>query len=91
MPSDKQQVATISDEKLVELRPAPPPPSMNRDTVKNTTIRDDNELLIFEKIESSNDDFSFMTIHEYFGQAWKKMIQSKIEEREKTEQPLILL
>lgn len=88
--TNKQQVATISDGKYVELRPAPPPPIMIRDTVKNTTIRDDNELLIFDKTEPK-DDFDFLVIHEYFGQSWKQLIQAKIEEKEKAEQPLIVL
>lgn len=88
--TNKQQVATISDGKFAELRPAPPPPVINRDTVRNMTIRDDNELLIFDKIEPK-DDFDFLVIHEYFGQSWKKLIQLKIEEKEKAEQPLIVL
>lgn len=88
--TSKQQVATISDGKFTDLRPAPPPPIMNRDTVRNVTIRDDNELLIFDKAEPK-DDFDFLVIHEYFGQSWKQLIQAKIEEKEKAEQPLIVL
>ena len=89
--TNKQQVATISDGKYVELRPAPPPPIMNRDTCsRNMTTRDDKELLFFDKTEP-NDDFDFLVIHEYFGQSWKQLIQAKIEEKEKAEQPLIVL
>ncbi|XP_070493788.1 sesquipedalian-1-like [Chironomus tepperi] len=88
--TSKQQVSTISDGKFNELRPAPPPPIINRDTVRNMTIKDDNDLLIFEKTEP-NDDFDFLAIHKYFGQSWKELIQAKIEEKEKAEQPLIVL
>lgn len=87
--ANKQQVATISDGKYVELRPAPPPPIIDRDTVRNT-IRDDNELLIFDNTEPK-DDFDFLAIHDYFGQSWKQLIQAKMEEKEKAEQPLIVL
>ncbi|CAG9806347.1 unnamed protein product [Chironomus riparius] len=88
--TSKQQVATISDGKYVELRPAPPPPIINRDTARNTTIRDDNELLIFDKTEP-DDDFGFLFVHDYFGESWKQLIQAKLEEKEKAEQPLIVL
>jgi hypothetical protein len=91
-----QPVATISNNKFVELRPAPPPPTaaLHRSTIRDATIRDDNELFLrFDEIEEPKDkesEFNFLTIHDYFGQSWKELIKLKLEEKEKTERPLIV-
>lgn len=84
-----------NNDDYVELRQAPPPPSLNRDTVRNLTIRDDNELLIFDDnfgTDKDKDiDFNFLTMHEYFGKSWCELIKMKNEEKQKAEQPLIVL
>lgn len=74
----------------VVLRPAPPPPAINRDTLAYP-IKDDNELAFPSKSsQQHDDDFSFITIHEYFGKSWNEIIKSKKEAKEKSEQPLIV-
>lgn len=80
------------------LRPAPPPPGaksppINRDSVAHT-IRDDNELLMFSQKpqpQTTSDDFTFLTVHEYFGKAWQEVIKSRQDAKAKTETPLIVL
>ncbi|KAG5669746.1 hypothetical protein PVAND_000040 [Polypedilum vanderplanki] len=94
--TNMQSIATISGNKFVELRQAPPPPvnlAINRDTVRDPIIRDDNELLLrfddIEKVEEK-ETFNFLTIHEYFGKSWKELIKLKLEEKELAEKPLIV-
>lgn len=63
------------------LRVAPPPP-IARDTA-NIPINDDNELTMQE-------EFNFLTVHEYFGKSWMKVAKVRQEAKEKTEKPLIV-
>lgn len=75
----------------IPLRPAPPPP-ISRDTMC-FPISDDNELSSSKKSQApqnGNDDFTFITVHEYFGKAWNEVIKSRQEAKEAKEQPLIL-
>lgn len=90
-PFNKGLPQTSHQQPQVPLRPAPPPPII-RDTMA-FPIKDDNEFMIFSSNSTQNDkdDFTFITVHEYFGKAWNEIIKSRQEAKEKIEQPLIVL
>lgn len=90
-PFNRELPPTIQSHSQAPLRPAPPPPitPIIRDTLVYPISKD--KELDFPQRPQSDDDFSFITVHEYLGKAWEEVIKSRQEAKAKTEQPLILL